>query len=219
METVMALQREKVASVLGNHDLMVLGRLPLESCGPRARRAVEWTATELSPAERAYLERLPLEIHREPGLLFVHSTAGDTATRLGTPLQFATERRSLLQRYSGLSICFTGHTHVQQVTEVSATGKITVHAGTEIPLTEPSSLYFVNPGTVGEPRGNDLRAAYAIFDDESRTVTFHMVAYDRTRLVQENVRRGLMRGSRRSIVTRVRGLVKLAATLLPARAS
>src|SRR5690348_3787685 len=56
METVMALQRAKVASVLGNHDLMVLGRLPLEGCGPRARRAVEWTATELSPAERAYLE-------------------------------------------------------------------------------------------------------------------------------------------------------------------
>src|SRR6185436_4472624 len=75
-ETI-ALQREMgISSVVGNHDLMVLGQLPASDCGPRGRRAVAWTAKEISPEDRGYLAGLPAGIRCGNHLLFVHSSPG-----------------------------------------------------------------------------------------------------------------------------------------------
>jgi predicted phosphodiesterase len=213
METIILLQRAGVASVLGNHDLMVLGRVPPTGCGPRGRRAVEWTAAELSPTERRFLEDLPEEIHRCNEVLFLHSTLGNTVARLRTPLDFGTEYQKLAARFPGLRICFTGHTHEQQVTEITPSGGVRAHTGHEVHL-EPGSFFFVNPGSVGEPRGEDKRAAFAIYDAERSTVAFKRLAYDRSRVLRENARRGLGLTEPRSIVNRVRGLVRLAASIM-----
>jgi hypothetical protein len=53
------------------------------------------------------------------------------------------------------------------------------------------SFYFVNPGSVGHPRGSDYRASYAVYDGDAATVTFHRVAYDRRRVTKENARHGI----------------------------
>jgi diadenosine tetraphosphatase ApaH/serine/threonine PP2A family protein phosphatase len=64
-------------------------------------------------------------------------------------------------------------------------------AGDRITL-DPCSFFFVNPGTVGEPRESDQRAAFAVYDDALGTVAFHRVEYDRSRVLRENARRGLV---------------------------
>jgi predicted phosphodiesterase len=218
METIILLQRARAVSILGNHDLMVLGRIPPTNCGPRGRRAIEWTAAELSPAEHRFLERLPEEIHREDDLLFVHSALGDPLTRLRTADDFKEQQRRLVARFPRLHVCFTGHTHEPQVTEISSSGRVHFHHREQVALTA-GSFFFVNPGSVGEPRGSDARAAYAIFDSDRSTVQFRRVGYDRSRVLRENARQRLLPAEPTSVVTRVRGLVRFAASLVTSRAS
>src|SRR5207247_10202260 len=88
---------------------------------------------------------------------------------------------------------------------------------------EPAAFCFLNPGSVGQPRDGDERAAYAVFDSETYPVWFHRVAYDVRRITRENARRGIRIGPRAaqgqslmsrllSSVPRVRELTESAAT-------
>jgi predicted phosphodiesterase len=218
METIILLQKAGAASVLGNHDLMVLGRAAVTNCGPRGRRAVEWTAAELSPVEQRFLERLPEEIHRHDELLFLHSTLGNCVARLKGPDDFKLEQRRLAVRFPRVRICFTGHTHEQQVVEISPSGSVLLHREGSVHLAT-GGFFFVNPGSVGEPRGHDPRAAFAIYDREAARVVFRRVIYDRSRVLRENARKRLHPAEPVSVATRVRGLVRFAASLVTARAS
>ena len=90
-----------------------------------------------------------------------------------------------------LQICFTGHTHEQMAMEITSQGGVRRHIGDF--SVDPESFYFVNPGSVGEPRIADYRAAFAVYDGERGSVTFHRVDYDRSRVLWENEGRGLSR--------------------------
>src|SRR5256886_16976676 len=61
---------------------------------------------------------------------------------------------------------------------------------------DPAAFCFLNPGSVGQPRDGDERAAYAVFDSETYHVWFHRVAYDVRRITRENARRGIRIGPR-----------------------
>ena len=202
-ETIDLMRRAGIRGVRGNHDLMVLGKIPPTSCGPRGRRAVAWTARAISPADRAFLEALPAQVRRDERALFVHSRLGDPVGRMQLPGEFVAEHRFLNRQFPRLRICFTGHTHEQAAMEITKQGGVRRDVS-DISL-DPESFYFVNPGSVGEPRSNDHRAAFAIYDARAGTITFHRVEYDRSRVLEENVRRGLShRESRiRSLAARV----------------
>lgn len=188
---VIALVRERaIASVHGNHDLMVLGRLPVEG-GPRARRGVAWTSAMLTPDELMFLRSLPGAIIRRDRLLLVHSVPGDPVTRLRTERQFVRQFQTLRRTHPGVRMCFTGHTHEPGVIEITRDGHPVAHDAADLRLL-PDSFYFVNPGSVGEPRGPDSRATFAVYDAQYHTLAFHRVAYDRDRLARENLRRGLL---------------------------
>ncbi|MBI4502509.1 MAG: metallophosphoesterase family protein [Gemmatimonadetes bacterium] len=215
-ETIALMRKAKVSGVRGNHDLMVLGKIPASSCGPRGQRAVAWTAAEITLPERAYLEALPVQIRRHDSFLFVHSRLGDPVGRMQTPADFVTERRFLGRQYPRLRVCFTGHTHEQVAIEITKQGGFQRHLN-DVAL-DPESFYFVNPGSVGEPRIADYRAAFAIYDGEQRTVSFHRVEYDRSRVLQENTRRGLSRRKSRIKSLAARVLVRartFAAQVIP----
>src|ERR1051326_9154155 len=137
----------------GKHDLMVLGQIPPSTCGPRGRRAAEWTARRLSAADRGYLESLPAQIRQGEELLFLHSRVGDPVSRLQLPSDFGAEQRFLRQQYPRLTVCFTGHTHEQMAIEITPAGGFRRLAGDA--ALDPAAFCFVNPGSVGEPRSND----------------------------------------------------------------
>jgi predicted phosphodiesterase len=189
-ETLTLLGDLGVRSVHGNHDLMVAGRLTAESCGPIARKAVEWTRSVLNEDERQHLAALPGALRWHDQIVCVHSVLGDTVVRLTAPAQFTEEARALQAHHPPLRVCFTGHTHMQNVVEVTPSGEVVTHTGETVAL-DPDAFSFVNPGSVGDVFGRDPRAAYAVYDVETREVRFHRLDYDRSTVLRENVRHHL----------------------------
>ncbi|HYU89608.1 MAG TPA: metallophosphoesterase family protein [Gemmatimonadales bacterium] len=191
-ETLALVQARGIRGVHGNHDLMACGALSVDHCGPLARRAIEWTRGALSPAELAYLAALPGELRPAAGVICLHSMLGDPVGRVRGREGFHEVSLELRRFDPQLEICCTGHTHRAGAVEIGPDGVVR-HIGAALRVT-PGAFWFINPGSVGQPRDSDPRAAYAVLDHESREVAFYRVAYDDARLSRDNARRGLADG-------------------------
>src|SRR6185503_6050553 len=167
----------------------------------------------LSTDDITFLRHLPGAIRRPEGLLFVHSALGDPVVRLRTDEQLVAHATELRRLVPGTRICFTGHMREPRILEIPADGNPVSHPPTSAVLRR-NSFYFVNPGSVGEPKGTDARAVYAIYDGHTGHLSFRRVTYDRERLERENQRRGLPAPVRRSPVARLRAGVLAAARRL-----
>ncbi len=188
-ETLALVQARGIRGVHGNHDLMTCGALSLEHCGPFARRAIEWTRQALSPAELAYLAALPGELRPADGVICLHSMLGDPISRVRGRAGFHEMSLELRRFDPQLEICCTGHTHRPGAVEIGPDG-VGRHIGASARLT-PGAFWFINPGSVGQPRDADPRAAYAVLDRPAQEVAFYRVEYDNTRVSRDNARRGL----------------------------
>jgi len=173
---VIGLLREVGATVVkGNHDAAATGELDPRWFNPFARAAVDWTRGTLTPEEMAWLEDLPLIAHLE-----------HCAVAHGTPVQ--PERFDYIQcaedadpSLDGLAeqVCFVGHTHVP-VTILrmrDAPGRTSYTVDTDIDLSE-ASVALVNVGSVGQPRDEDPRAAFGLYDTELGRFELRRVEYD-----------------------------------------
>ena len=186
-ETLSLLRRSAIASVQGNHDLMAIGQLEPDTCGPNARAAIAWTRAVLLHDELAYLRALPAYVVSDPTTILVHSCLGDRVSRLRRPEDFLAQWEILRRFDSGLRRCYTGHTHVAQVTEIDSSGRVWMHRKTRVRLNS-RSFSFINPGSVGHPRESDYRASYAIHNTATDAVFLRRVAYDRPAMDAENAR-------------------------------
>ena len=77
-------------------------------------------------------------------------------------------------------VCFIGHSHVQMGFRLgpnSACERFLPENGQVITLND-DLRFFINPGSVGQPRDHDPRAAYATLDNEAGTISFHRISYD-----------------------------------------
>jgi diadenosine tetraphosphatase ApaH/serine/threonine PP2A family protein phosphatase len=171
-----ALLREVGATVvLGNHDAACVERLDTLYFNPYALAAVEWTRGVLEREEREWLLSLPLVEHLEHCSV-AHGTL------------FEPEKYDYIQGprdadpsldIMPLPVCFVGHTHVP-VTLLRPRDDPTRTAytmETEIDL-EEAYRALVNVGSIGQPRDEDPRAAYAVFDAARSHVSIRRVAYD-----------------------------------------
>ena len=169
--------------VRGNHDRVCCGLTSAETFNPIASRAAQWTRGMLTTANAEWLRGLA----RGPVM-----PDGPTVSCVhGSPLNedvYVVAMRDawepLLQ--SPTSITFFGHTHVQGC--FAANGRKwfeprlrfrakDMAEAVELKI-EDGSRYLINPGSVGQPRDHDWRAAFAIYDDVTRSVAFHRVPYD-----------------------------------------
>jgi predicted phosphodiesterase len=175
------------AVIRGNHDKAASGIDGLEDFNPLARAAMEWTRTELSPGNALYLRELPAGPMQADGLTLVHGALHDEDEYVFAPLQALD---SLLT--SPGQVTFFGHTHFQGgfsyrddlvdlIQPRPAPG-----AGFAALRLEPGTRYLLNPGSVGQPRDADPRAAFAIADLDHMVVEFWRVPYD-IRAVQERM--------------------------------
>ncbi|MCB9880632.1 MAG: metallophosphoesterase family protein [Planctomycetes bacterium] len=175
---------------LGNHDAAVVRRLPLDVFNPFAKMALEWTMFELKKAHRDFLSELPLQLDLpEIDGVIAHGS-------LYKPESFdyvrslASAARSLEMQTSKL--CFVGHSHQPCLFVMYDDGRcdllsIFKREGVyQIPV-DSSEKLLVNVGSVGQPRDEDPRAAYVIYDTEDCTLQLIRVAYD-IRVVQERIR-------------------------------
>jgi len=177
--------------VRGNHDKVVAGLDEVDSFNPVAGMAALWNREQLTPENLEWLRALPhgpvsTEIS---GVQFVHG-APDDEDRYVVTIEDAL--RTLTE--SSASVTFFGHTHVQGAFLLHAGLAETVHpeyssigqSDTWDFQLETGTNYMINPGSIGQPRDGDWRAAFAVFDSETRVVTFCRTPYD-LRSAQEKI--------------------------------
>lgn len=158
-------------TVAGNHDYGVVEKTSVEYFNPDARDAVLWTRKNLSDEDKKYLVDLPLVLDCEHftlahGTLHSPDSFDYILTIYDAHLSFQTLQRS---------ICFLGHSHVP-ITFFND-NPISYMIEPEINL-DGTDKVLVNVGSVGQPRDQDKRAAWALYDVEKRRVWIRRVEYD-----------------------------------------
>jgi diadenosine tetraphosphatase ApaH/serine/threonine PP2A family protein phosphatase len=165
--------RENCTVVIrGNHDRSCSNEDEMEAYNAAAQLSVLWTRAALTEANRDYLFRLPRGPVPYEGLDLVHGSPADEDEYV-ISLPDVDELRPLL--FSPTT--FFGHTHVQGGFLLTRLGtrRIDPRAALEV---RPYDRYLLNPGSVGQPRDRDPRAAYALYHPEERMIEFRRVAYD-----------------------------------------
>ena len=174
-ECIQLVREIGAAVALGNHDAACIHRLDLVYFNNYAKAAVHWTQTVLETEDCDWLASLPLTLHMEHC-----SVAHGTLYRpeLFDYIQSPTDADPSLDVMT-LPVCFVGHTHVP-VTLLRLRDDPTRTAYTaepEVDLDE-ACRSLVNVGSVGQPRDEDPRAAYAIYDSDAAKVWIRRVDYD-----------------------------------------
>jgi len=176
-ECIERLRSHDLQCIVGNHDWAVMSKVDVEEFNPDAQLSVLWTQEQLTPANMAYLESLPLSLVHGPFTL-VHGSPREPIWEyiLYPPiarLNFA---------HFGTPYCFVGHTHVPCLFRVWSEGEEQICEMERLPEGGPWPLgegrLIINPGSVGQPRDGDARASYVILDTEALTIEHHRVAYD-----------------------------------------
>lgn len=168
-----------IRTIRGNHDKAGSGVESGEDFNPIARAAVEWTQRELRPENLRWLRELPAGPLVEDGLVFVHGAVADEDEYV-----FSVEGAARSLRESTAAITFFGHTHVQggfliRNDRVEAfRPSIGKDGGSVTMELDPDARYLINPGSIGQPRDGDPRAAFAIADAERQAIEFWRVPYD-----------------------------------------
>jgi predicted phosphodiesterase len=166
--------------LIGNHDLGVLGRLDLADFSPDAAASARWTIEELSPEARAYLEALsPSGEHSGVGLY--HASPRDPVWEY--VLSPAAAAQALEDAREALVL--VGHSHIALSFGSRTRSLALAPEGTEIELS-PERL-LLNPGSVGQPRDGDPRAAWLLLDLAAHRASFRRVPYAVER-TQEEIR-------------------------------
>ena len=170
--------------VRGNHDKAATGLMDLNDFNPMAAAAAVWTRDQLTPENLEWLRALPhgpLTVDEISDVQFVHGSPNDEdeyIVSLGDALA------PLITFPAGVT--FFGHTHLQGGFFANGSGADgfrpeyrTVGQAEAVALQLKSGTrYLINPGSVGQPRDGDWRAAFALFDTEAKVVHFQRAPYN-----------------------------------------
>jgi len=181
-------KQTSIPSLLGNHDAVACGLEEALGFNVLAREVADWTRSQLTEENRVFLRELCPEQVVDSDFLAVHGAPSDRDRYLFSMEDIVPEFEYLRQH--GVSLCFFGHTHCQGI--FSEDGPCVPDDDGHFRL-EDGKLFFINPGSVGQPRDGDPRAAYAVYDAERRDVEFVRVEYDRQRTADKVRQAGLPR--------------------------
>jgi len=194
--------RELANTVIrGNHDKACAGITDAEDFNALARASALWTRNELTPQNSAFLRSLPAGPVLLDGFELVHGSPADEDEYIAGPVQALPALRSLT-----LQTVFFGHTHHQGGFMLTRQGHfqsirdsiLRQGPGSSdndqrrvvLPL-EDGFRYLINPGSVGQPRDGDWRAAFAIFDESKRKVEYYRTPYDLSKTQEKMQKAGL----------------------------
>jgi diadenosine tetraphosphatase ApaH/serine/threonine PP2A family protein phosphatase len=173
IERVRAL--DPLAVIRGNHDKAACGIDDASAFNHLARQAAEWTYETLTEEHRAWLRDLPAG----PAVI-----DEDVEICHGAPYDedaYIFDGRDAIRAFetSSRPLCLFGHTHLPVIFLQTPTRlEGIVPEGADVPVTmESLARYLINPGSVGQPRDGDPRAAFAVYDGATRTLTLRRVQY------------------------------------------
>ena len=157
--------------VKGNHVDYCSSEEPLDGFNPAAAEAVNWTRKQLTPEDRQWLRDLKYQ-RMVTSFTIVHATL-DAPQRWGYVFDKLAAAASFT--YQNTQVCFFGHTHVP----VAFMRDSVVRGGTYSKFkVEAGKKYFVNVGAVGQPRDNNPKAAYVVYDVYEGTIELRRLEYD-----------------------------------------
>lgn len=177
-ECVIELQKYDHLALSGNHDQAVLGNLDIKSFNREAKAAIRWTQETLTEESHSYLASLDSLLIQEPFTLAHASPRYPVWEYILDPMTAAENFN-----WFHTDFCLVGHSHVPVIFEeqFDTYRQIIVRLPNYTETNEPLSLgrerLIINPGSVGQPRDSDPRAAYALLDTEAMTWQFQRVGY------------------------------------------
>jgi predicted phosphodiesterase len=173
-ECVALLREHPHITLTGNHDWAALGKLDVSTFNQDAQEAVAWTSKTLTADARAYLEAQPPMLVKEQFTL-AHASPRQPVWEYITDAFIAWENFDFFDT----PYCLVGHTHYPVVFEHDEEyGALAFHADYVRPLNLENKHLIINPGSVGQPRDSDPRAAYALLDLDTLAWQHKRVAYD-----------------------------------------
>ena len=176
-ECVRWIRQRSAATLVGNHDLGCLGTISLANFNREARIANEWNGEQLSAEHRDFLTSLTPMVQVSDEVTLAHGSPRDPVWEY----LLDTEAAAASFSHFATPLCFVGHTHQPVVyTGAEEDGECSAAIPTDqlVLKLQPNKRYIINPGGVGQPRDGDARAAFALYDADSRTVTFRRAAYN-----------------------------------------
>jgi len=188
-ECIDIVRSEKILCVLGNHDVAASGLEEPDTFNPLARAAVLWTREQLTGESRKFLINLQRELSVRDFYLF-HGSIHDTDRYILYRDDAVDNFRELARLRQSPVIGFFGHSHVMTVLS-EQNGIIATSLAHEDLFLQQSKRYLINPGSVGQPRDGDPRAAFLVYDDRDRNVTFYRIEYDLRRCQEKIINAGL----------------------------
>jgi len=160
-----------IPCIKGNHDEFAYREPDMARLNPMAQASVIWTKDQVSYAEIEWLKALPMT-HEEEGAIFTHAS-------LNTKVEWDYVR-SLMSAgdcfdQQTAMLCFIGHTHVPAAYAHQLFPRpLNIYPGVQL---SAETKHLINAGSVGQPRDNDPRAAYVIWDTEKSMITLMRVEY------------------------------------------
>ena len=157
--------------VKGNHDEYCSANDHLDGFNPHAAEAVNWTRARLNEEDRQWLRDLKY-MRLVASFSIVHATL-DAPQRWGYVFDKLAAAASFT--YQNTGVCFFGHTHVP----IAFIRDSVVRGGSYSKFkVEPGRKYFVNVGSVGQPRDGNPKASYAIYDLDEGSIELRRLDYD-----------------------------------------
>jgi predicted phosphodiesterase len=187
-ECVDILRKEKILSVLGNHDACAAGLEEPYRFNALAQRALIWTREHLTEVNRSFLLELPREKMAHDHFLF-HGSIHNTNRYILSRDDITDNFQSLAALPGALKLGFFGHTHVRTAF-IDHRGVISRELSLDLSIS-PEKRYLINPGSVGQPRDGDPRAAFLVYDSIDHVIIFHRIEYDIRTCQDKVIRAGL----------------------------
>jgi diadenosine tetraphosphatase ApaH/serine/threonine PP2A family protein phosphatase len=170
-ECVQLLRGHPNVAIAGNHDLAALDVRLTADFNPYAAAAARWTGERLSADSADWIRGLPQVTVTEAEFTLTHGSLVDPIWEYLVSVEVAAAHLALQQTTYG----FVGHSHLPLLFVDGDATEASFEDGT---VTLGGTRFVANPGSVGQPRDGDPRAAYAIVDTRARTLTLRRVEYD-----------------------------------------
>ncbi len=187
-ECIQKIRIQADITVAGNHDWASVDLFSIDYFNPVAKQAILWTREKLDKGDKIFLESLKL-VYKNKDLTLVHGT-------LDSPEDFNYMKSSYFVYKSfellETNICFVGHSHIAGIFVKDKSGKLYYKEDNNIDIVE-GYQYIINVGSVGQPRDGNFKAAYCIYDTETKKVQIKRINYNVNVTVKKIIQAGLPR--------------------------
>jgi len=180
-------------TIMGNHDAAISGKMDFSYYYDAARQVLEWTRQQLDPDELEWLANLPYsQVDEDTGQCFTH---GDPIMPENYNYIYTLQHaQDLLHFHEELKyLTWVGHSHLRRIFRFESEEMVREVVPENIVL-DPQYKYLIAAGGVGQPRDNDPRTGFVVYDSDTQKATFHRLEYDIAKAAQKIIDAGLPHG-------------------------